>query len=101
MKKTEVLILCTHQKILDTIIRLVSNSGEMNGTAAGTSAEVLALFHSQPFDIVLIGAGLAPEAEQLLVAELYKSKPEIPVIYHYGGGSGLLFTEIKQALNKC
>lgn len=100
MKKKEILVMCCHPGILATLIRLIEKSGAFAVAGAATAAEALNSFRSRAFDLVLMGAGLAPEAEQELERELKKIRPEIPVVYHFGGGSGLLFTEIKQGLGQ-
>lgn len=100
MKKKEILVMCTHPGILATLIRLIEKSGEFTVCAAANAAEALNSCRSRTFDLVLMGAGLAPEAEQDLERELKELRPETPVIYHFGGGSGLLFTEIKQGLDQ-
>lgn len=100
MKKKEILVMCCHPGILETLIRLIEKSGEFKATPAATAEEVLNCFSTGAFDLVLMGAGLAPEAEQELKRDLHKINPETPVIYHFGGGSGLLFAEIKQGLDQ-
>ena len=100
MKKKEILVMCCHPGILATLIRLIEKSAEFSVTGAATAAEALNSFGSRTFDLVLMGAGLAPEAEQELERELKQIRPETPVIYHFGGGSGLLFTEIKRGLDQ-
>ncbi|RQO70052.1 response regulator receiver protein [Pedobacter sp. KBW06] len=100
MKKTEILVVCCHPEISATIIRLIDKGEEMTGTAVSSPEEAIISFTSRAYDLVLIGAGLAPETEKQLEAELKKQSPEVPVVYHFGGGSGLLYTEIKRALNK-
>ena len=100
MKKIEILVVCCHPEISATIIRLIDKGEEMAGTAVASPEEAMINFTARPYDLVLIGAGLAPEREQLLEVELKKQRPEVPVVYHFGGGSGLLYTEIKRALNK-
>jgi len=100
MKKKEILVMCCHPGILETLKRLIEKSGEFTVTAAATAAEAVKHFSSGAFDLVLMGAGLAPEAEQQLEEQLKEIRPETPVIYHFGGGSGLLFTEIKQGLRQ-
>jgi hypothetical protein len=48
---------------------------------------------TQP-DVVLLGAGLTPgESSEI------RNHFSAPVVQHYGGGSGLLFAEIYEALN--
>jgi DNA-binding NtrC family response regulator len=100
MKKIEILVVCCHPEISATIIRLIDKEEEMAGTAVISPEEAMMHFTARPYDLVLIGAGLTPETEQQLEAELKKQRPEVPVVYHFGGGSGLLYTEIRRALNK-
>lgn len=61
--------------------------------------QALMLFKTSSFDLILIGAGLKTEEEEL-ITNINRSIKKIPVVRHYGGGSGLLFTEIFQALGK-
>ncbi|WP_316841120.1 response regulator [Pedobacter gandavensis] len=100
MRKKEILVMCCHPGILETLKRLIEKSGEFSATLASSAEEALNRFSTKGFDLVLMGAGLAPEAEHELEQQLKKIRPEIPVVYHFGGGSGLLFTEIKQSLDQ-
>ncbi|WP_316820723.1 hypothetical protein [Pedobacter gandavensis] len=100
MKKKEILLICCHPGILETLTRLIEKSGEFSVTAATSSEAAVDHFHAHVFDLVLMGAGLPPEEEQGLEQKLKEIHPETPVIYHFGGGSGLLFTEIKQGLGQ-
>lgn len=99
MKKIEILVICTHTEILATIVRLINKDPEMQATPSLTASNTLALFKAKVFDLVLLGAGLPEKEEVELIKNLKKISPETPVIEHYGGGSGLLFTEIRQALH--
>jgi hypothetical protein len=99
MKKAEILIICTHDEILKTIVRLIDSNASMQGTGANTLEQALMLFKISSFDLILIGAGLKKEEEEL-ITNIDRSIKKIPVVRHYGGGSGLLFTEIFQALGK-
>jgi hypothetical protein len=99
MKKAEILIICTHDEILKTIVRLIDSNASMQGTGANTLEQALILFKISSFDLILIGAGLKKEEEEL-ITNIDRSIKKIPVVRHYGGGSGLLFTEIFQALGK-
>lgn len=72
----------------------------MRGTGANTLEQALTLFKSTSFQLVLIGAGLKPEEEKELIENLNRLQRKVPIVQHYGGGSGLLFTEIFKALGK-
>jgi DNA-binding response OmpR family regulator len=94
MQKIEILIVGKHPEIMKTILRLINNKPGWNGTAAFTGNEAVEKGDSTLFDIVLLGAGLnEDEAEQI------KTYYTLPVVQHYGGGSGLLYAEIYQGLN--
>jgi DNA-binding NtrC family response regulator len=100
MDKTEILIVCTHDEILKTIVRLIDSNPSMHGTGANTLEQALKLVKSTSFHLVLLGAGLNPEEEEELILNVNQSHKKVPVVHHYGGGSGLLLTEIFQALNR-
>ncbi len=99
MKKTEVLVVCTHQEILNTVVRLINSNIEMSAIGANTLEQAITTFRSANFDLVLVGAGLQKSEETELENVIKKLNRETPIVYHYGGGSGLLFTEIYQGLS--
>lgn len=94
------MVVCCHEEILKTIVRLINSNPEMNATAVNSQEQAVTVFKSSKFDLVLIGAGLERQEEEELVSIVRKTSPQTPVVLHYGGGSGLLFSEIYQALNK-
>jgi DNA-binding NtrC family response regulator len=95
MKEINILVVGTHIEIMATILRLLNNKPGWQGIGAGTLTEVTKLAKEQKFDVVLIGAGINEE-ETLQINQTFH---EIPVVLHYGGGSGLLYAEVYQALN--
>jgi DNA-binding NarL/FixJ family response regulator len=96
-----ILAISTHEGIRATILRLIHNHSEpWQATGADSAAQAIALSRETDFDIVLLGNGLTETEEQQL-AEYFKAKsPQAKLISHYGGGSGLLFGEIYEALDK-
>ncbi|MDB5156113.1 MAG: hypothetical protein JWR50_820 [Mucilaginibacter sp.] len=93
MKKIEILTVGKHPEIMKTILRLINSKPEWNGTIAYSATEAIAGSQTTAFDVVLLCAGLDEvEAQQL------KAHFKVPIVQHYGGGSGLLFAEIYQAL---
>jgi len=93
MKKIEILVVGKHPEIMATILRLINSKPEWNGNTAFSVSEAMEKSVSTAFNIVLLGAGLSDNEKEHL-----KSSFNIPVIQHYGGGSGLLFAEIYQVL---
>ena len=99
MNKVEILVICRHEGILQTIIRLVNTNPDWNATGALTDKEAIAEFAAKPFKLVLLGSGIEKESEDRLCAVFKAQNPGIIIVQHYGGGSGLLAAEIYQALN--
>lgn len=100
MNKTQILVICRHAEILQTIIRLVNNNPEWECTGANTDQQAIDAFNGNAFDLVLLGSGIEPSSEENLVAFFRNSRPRISIVQHYGGGSGLLSAEIYQGLSQ-
>jgi hypothetical protein len=98
MDKIEILVIGRHPEILQTVIRLVNNNPAWNGTGCGTDEEALTAFANNTFNLVLLGGGIEKESEDKLCKAFRLLNPQITIIQHYGGGSGLLSAEIYEAL---
>jgi DNA-binding NarL/FixJ family response regulator len=98
MKNIKILVTGRHPEVMTTIIRLINSKPEWEGTAALNQEEAVTLFNHQTFDLVLIGAGLTPDEKKTFTQFCKESRPGVRVVQHYGGGSGLLFAEVYQAL---
>ena len=98
MSKVEILVICRHEGILQTVVRLINNNPDWHAVGIVTDDEALAAFNTAPFKLVLLGSGIEKESEDKLSAIFKEHKPEIIIVQHYGGGSGLLTAEIYEAL---
>ncbi len=96
MSLIEILIVGTNKPIMETIERLINREGIWKATIAFSDDDAFSYFSIIDFKLVLLCAGL--EQELVLKEKLLQLKPAVPIIKHYGGGSGLLFAEIYQAL---
>lgn len=94
----KILYIGRHAEILETIVRLLNANEEWLGIGAATDEEALQLFSKYDFSLVLLGCGIEEESEHLLITAFRNLKPNIVIIQHYGGGSGLLRNEITSAL---
>ena len=63
MKKIEILVICRHEEILQTIIRLINANPKWQATGTAEDERAIELFHQRPFDLVLLGSGIGNEAE--------------------------------------
>ena len=93
MKELEILIVGKHPDIMKTILRLINNKPGWKGSGAFTVEETLTLSKTIIFDVVLLGAGLSESESGQIKAHF-----TVPVVQHYGGGSGLLYAEIYEAV---
>jgi DNA-binding NtrC family response regulator len=98
--QTGILIICRDTDIMETILRLLNQMPEWKSFGATTNDEAIEIFSAHPIDIVLIGSGVDEHSEKQLEKEFKKRKPAVKIVQHFGGGSGLLFSEVQQALHK-
>ncbi len=98
MEKVNILVICRHPDILQTILRLINNNADWQATGAVTDEEALEAFNTIPFKLVLLGSGIDEENENNLCLTFRNKNPGICIVQHYGGGSGLLFAEIYEGL---
>lgn len=98
MDKIEILVIGRNPEIVQTVVRLINNNPAWNASHALTDDDAIFLFESEPFNLVLLGGGIEPESDTLLRNAFTTRNPNITIIQHYGGGSGLLATEINMAL---
>lgn len=98
MGKIKILAIGRRPQILQTVIRLVNNNPHWECTGAITDEEALDAFATDAFRLVLLTNGIGPESSELLCTSFRSKNPEIIILQHYGGGSGLLFGEITGAL---
>jgi hypothetical protein len=100
MKKYNFLILGKNLPILEILLRLVN--GNENWNAVGFSDEKLAqdYFLQNTVDFVLLSSAIEDQVEKEFSAFCLKAHPEVEIIEHFGGGSGLLQSEIYDRLYK-
>ena len=97
---TKILYIGKHPEILETVVRLLNSDENWFGIGASDELEAIELFSKYDFSIVLLGCGLDKTSEDSLTAHFKKINPNVLVIEHFGGGSGLLKNEILSALSQ-
>ena len=98
MKKINILYIGRHPEILETVVRLLNKNEQWQGFGALTDEEAITTFSQNEMDIVLLGPGIESDSENNLCDRFKAQKPDIIIIQHFGGGSGLLASEIGEAL---
>jgi len=97
-----ILAVGTNPEVMTVVERLLRSQEGWVPTVLNCADEALALLRTENtgFDVLLLGAGLAPHEESALNTAAGALIPPVPVVAHYGGGSGLLFAEIWGVLGR-
>lgn len=95
-----ILSVSTHPEILAVMNRLVNQREGWTGAEADSLTTASRLLRSHSFDILLLGTGIDDTAEAQLQRLLDAQGQPCRIVRHFGGGSGLLLSEIMGAANK-
>ncbi|MEM6264192.1 MAG: hypothetical protein AAGI38_16875 [Bacteroidota bacterium] len=88
-----------HPEILETVLRLINKQEGWEGKGSTDLAAFLQLLQEHAADLILLGGGISPSDEQHIRQYAAENLPNLQVIQHYGGGSGLLYNEVTSALS--
>ena len=99
METIAILYVGRHFEIMTTVVRLINKQLNWKGVGVQTDEEAKEVFEKENFKLVLLGVGIETESEIALRIFFKKLNPNIIIVQHYGGGSGLLNSEIVLALN--
>ncbi len=86
-----VVIFGGNKDIVELLVRLIGNYPEFTASGFQDAQKVLAL--GIPMDVLLLSSGVSPEDEALV-----RRRVSVPIIQHFGGGSGLLRAELQPYL---
>jgi CheY-like chemotaxis protein len=92
-----ILSVSSHPEILAVMNRLVNKHDQWTGEAAESTERALELLRNEAYDIVLLGTGIDRDGESSIRGLLDQQSSPCRVIRHFGGGSGLLLSEIMAA----
>jgi len=96
--QTTILYIGRDTEITTVMNRLLNARPEWKGICVCSDEEAIALCKENEIDLVLLGNGIDQKTEVDLRANLLALRPNVKIIQHYGGGSGLLYGEIMTAL---
>lgn len=99
MKIFEFLLLGKNEAILAILLRLVNANENWNAVSFNDETEAQNYFLNNKIDIVLLSSGIEDHIEKEFTSFCIKNQPEVEVIEHFGGGSGLLKSEILHRLH--
>jgi hypothetical protein len=95
-----ILVVGRDPEILKVVLRLLNEHKPANYHAVGSTDpdQARSLFADTDIDVVLITNGIDATLDASLREEFLTRRPGIRILQHYGGGSGLLYGEITEAL---
>ena len=99
MKIFEFLLLGKNEAILAILLRLVNANENWNAVSFNDETEAQKYFLNHKIDIVMLSSGIEDHIEKEFTSFCIKNQPEVEVIEHFGGGSGLLKSEILHRLH--
>ena len=97
--QTIILYIGRDTEITTVMNRLLNARPEWKGLCVCKNEEAISICKEQHIDLVLLGNGIDQESEAELKNKLLALKPDLKIIQHYGGGSGLLYGEIMTAIS--
>ena len=100
IQPVNILVVGRDPEILKVVLRLLNEHNPTNYHAIGSTDpdQARALFADADIDLVLITNGIDATLDASLREEFLTLRPGVRILQHFGGGSGLLFGEIAQAL---
>jgi len=97
--QTTILYIGRDTEITAVMNRLLNARPEWKGLCVCRDEEAVSICTGQQVDLVLLGNGIDQDSETELKNKLLALRPDLKIIQHYGGGSGLLYGEIMTALS--
>ncbi|QSW88568.1 MULTISPECIES: hypothetical protein [Flavobacterium] len=99
MEMLQFLLLGKNEEILAILLRLVNAYDEWNAVAFSNEKEAQEYFLNHKIDVVLLSSAIEDQVEKEFTSFCLKQQPNVEVIEHFGGGSGLLKSEILHRLH--
>ncbi|MDR3610854.1 MAG: hypothetical protein P4L27_09850 [Ignavibacteriaceae bacterium] len=93
-----ILVVGRHPEILNKVLELIHKNTPYIAAGTLTDDEAVKLFNKLKFDLVLFCQGIDPSSDKKLRHIFNSGNPGIKIIQHFGGGSGLLYNELRAAL---
>ncbi|WP_118973664.1 response regulator receiver protein [Taibaiella koreensis] len=98
--KIRILALGYNPPIMAVVLRLINSHDNWNGEMASSLEEALFKLSNHSYDVVLLCAGVSSPDETILKQNISAVGPKTRLIRHFGGGSGLLESEIRRGLQQ-
>lgn len=94
----QILVIGRHEQIMQTVLKLINEMVDYHAIGCLKDNEAIDLLKVNSIDLLLIGGGVEAQSELKLRNFVEENCLSTKVIQHFGGGSGLLFNELREAL---
>ena len=94
MKNLHFLVVGKNKEILETLQRIITQNEGWTATLQEEVDVCYDYLKDNTVDILLLSSGLDESVEKQLCAYVEQLDKDVKVISHYGGGSGLLKSEV-------
>ncbi|MHA8101117.1 hypothetical protein PQG46_04710 [Aquirufa nivalisilvae] len=98
MKIHNVLVVGKNEAIVALLIKLVNKYPELFALGTCELEEIPTICQISPVDVLLFSSGLCLAEEKDISQKVAQFHSNVKTVEHFGGGSGLLRTELNQAL---
>lgn len=97
---SEILVIGRNKENLITTLQSINKIPGWYARGAMQDEEAIELFHSRSFDLVVFTDVIEKEAESKLRSVFSFRNPEISIIQHTSGNTGLLNNAIRETIDK-
>jgi hypothetical protein len=98
MEKIQILAIGRDPVILQKLLRLINENPKWEGSGTVSDETAIEVFHQRKYDIILLIDSLGEESEKKFKSLFTFNNPELIFIKHTGDSTGLLASEIQEAL---
>lgn len=100
MEKIQILSVSRDPVLLQKLSRFINENPKWESTGTVDDETAIEIFHQRKYDIILLIDEMEEASEKKFVSLFTFNNPEVIFIKHGGDSTGLLASEIQEALNK-
>jgi hypothetical protein len=100
MEKIQILAIGRDPLLLQKLSSFMNENPKWESTATVDDETAIEIFHQRKFDVVLFIDQIEGESDKKLRSLFSFNNPDLIFIKHVGGSTGLLASEVQEALDK-
>ena len=98
--RTNILIFGKNKEILEVLERVINKNEEWYSVHTTNVEGIHKILSEQPIDILLFSSGIMEKEMEQIEEFCLTQHPNLSLLHHYGGGSGLIQAEINLCIEK-